>query len=205
MKLYPATNTVVTGNDLQPDALNENTQVLFETANGGLDRHNFPSGTASNGLEAKDFQGKSFHKFTTGQGSGFTTLGGGWVPYKFDSNTHNSEEQGMASGFLQIRFTLASIGFDNESLVGYVNSVGLKNNLPRTAFSIYVDGLKVGETDAVFKANNGTITLPFFFYNPGGSFTVDLYCAAHSGTILNGETVRITIDKYFYHFTTRIR
>ena len=206
MKLYPSTNTVVDTNDIQANPLNENTQVCFEAANGALDRHNFPAGSATAGLEAKDFQGKSFHRFTNANGGGFNTLNGGWAPYKFDSNNHANEEAGMASGLLQIQFQVGSIGFDQEAtLLDYENAAGIKINLPRTAFSIYVNGAKVGETDAVFKANHGTVSIPFYFYNPGGNLRVDLYCSVHSGTMLNNETTRITVGKYLYHFVTRIR
>jgi hypothetical protein len=212
MKLYPSTNTVVDTNDIQANPLNENTQICFETANGALDRHNFPAGSATEGLEAKDFQGSSFHEFTVAtNGTPFTspvfeTSNTGWAPYKFDSNNHSNQEQGIASGRLQIQFEVGSIGFNQEgTLLGYEDVAGIKNNLPRTAFSIYVNGAKVGETDAVFKANHGTVSIPFYFYNPGGNLRVDLYCSAHSGTLQNGETVRITIQKYLYFFTTRIR
>jgi len=206
MKLYPVTNTIVNGNDIQPDPLNDNTQICFETANGALDRHNFPAGSTTVGLEAKDFQGITFHRFTNGTGGGFNTLNGGWAPYKFGTHNHANEEAGMASGLLQVQFQVGSIGFDNENAyIGYEAVAGLENNLPRTAFSIYVNGLKVGETDAVFKANHGNVTIPFYFYNPGGNLRVELYCSAHEGTLMNGETERIRVGKYLYHFVTRIR
>jgi hypothetical protein len=63
MKLYPVTNTIVDGNDAQAEELNKNTQVCFEAANGGLDRHNFPATS----LEAKDFQGRTFNASRLGK------------------------------------------------------------------------------------------------------------------------------------------
>tara|TARA_R110000824_G_scaffold120296_3_gene275426 strand:+ start:1561 stop:2190 length:630 start_codon:yes stop_codon:yes gene_type:complete len=209
MKLYPVTNTIVDGNDAQAEELNKNTQVCFEAANGGLDRHNFPATS----LEAKDFQGRTFNAFYTHSGTEDATpvytlnaRMDAWAPYRFDAKTHTNTKQGIASGMLQIRFLVGSIGFDFEdSLIDYKDEAGLKNNLPKTVYSIYANGLKVGETEGVFKANRGTVSVPFYFYNPGGTVNIELFCSSHNGSLQNGETVRLTIENYMYYFNVRVR
>lgn len=191
MKLYPTTNTILDGNDVQAETLNAEVRECFEVANGGIDQYNIERGTnvcGGAGLSSLKFADNAWNQVFTA-GGGELGLNGdiftirekstSVAQHRFATNNHTNIKAGVVSGVLQIRYWMNSLALSNEAKIDYDRAAFEVD--PTCDFSIYANGAKVGETDTVSKTTHGTVTIPFYFYHPGGNIRIDLYCNANGG------------------------
>lgn len=229
-KLYPTTNTIVEGNDIQVEMLNQEVRECFEVSNGGLDQYNIEAGSSTcgaGGIEASKFVQRSWNNLIIGSGGENTSItyakqvilpnSLSVTQHQFASRAHTNVQAGLVSGQCQIRYWVNSLQFLEAAEMGFARE---QNDIdPTVDFSIYVNGAKVGETDVVSRASGGTINMPFFFYHPGGDLQVDLYAGANGGETLmtmnlyefgvpgDGEVgnFRLRIQNYLYIANVRVR
>ena len=203
MKLYPTTNTIVAGNDIQAERLNQEVRECFETVNGGIDQYNLEEGgttCAGAGLSSIKFASQAWNRFIINSGvenaaagsifqtaTNSTSVG----QHRFATDLTTDVKAGVVKGTLQIRYWLNSLQLSNQAKIDY-DSVKYEID-PTVDFSVYANGAKVGETDTVSKGSHGVTTIPFYFYHPGGTIRWDYYCNANGGE----ADVMFTMDRGF--------
>lgn len=224
MKLYPTTNTILEGNDIQVETLNQETRECFQVSNGGIDQYNLELGTSTcgtGGLESSNFALNSWNHFFTGvEGSSSQTSSVFEVAvenyavrqHRYATRNHSNIKAGMCSGVLQVRYWLNSLAQANAGDMGYDDNIYSRDLT--CDFSIYVNGSKVGETDVVSKGTRGAATIPFRFYHPGGNIQVDLYAGANGmGSLVDlsvaysdvSSDFRMRIQNFLYTANVRVR
>jgi len=222
MRIYPNTNRIQDSNDIKAEDINKEVRSCFDLGNGAIDEKNIELGDANQpsdittpgtGVDNRKFASKAWSEYIKGPTIDVATDfdftfdddNRTAVLYRYSTTKHSGVGQGVVSGQLQVRYSIATIE-------GSATAVPYTKNVFETAMyhkhSIYANGLVVGETDNIAEGPIGTVNVPFFFYHPGGDLEISCWAGPTSGGKVlypTSGSYRYIVENAYYWATVRKR
>ena len=197
MKLYPTTNTIVAGQDIKPETINELTRENFELANGGIDEYNLFAGDniaeAPNadvdGLQSKHFEMGAWQEYfvypdkQAAASASPTNIDDSIIARgsaNFDDVVINKVSAGFVTGMYQICYYVPALAYENEAQTMAYSRDYYKHNATH-ALTVQANGAIIGETENIGIVGWNHCSIPFAFYHSGGNLRFSNYVQIEGG------------------------